>query len=214
MYKELFLALLRQHRAIAVIRAGTVDSGLAQAQAAAAGGMRLIEVTWDSASPARLVDQLRQSLPNCTIGMGTAFSLKDLKHGAAAGAQFCVCPHIDLALIRAAEPLQIPIVPGALTPNEIVAAWQAGATAVKVFPIGAVGGASYVRSLQGPLGHIPLVPTGGVTVENAGEMVRAGAIALGLSTGLFPKQAVAAQDWPAIAKRCSQLVASLNDRGG
>jgi 2-dehydro-3-deoxyphosphogluconate aldolase/(4S)-4-hydroxy-2-oxoglutarate aldolase len=210
MYKELFLALLQQHRAIAVIRAADVESGLAQAQAAAAGGIRLLEVTWDSASPALLVDKLRHSLPACTIGIGTAFSVADLKDAAGAGAQFCFCPHIDPVLIDLAQTLAIPIVPGALTPNEMMTAWRAGAAAVKVFPISAVGGASYVRGLQGPLAHIPLVPTGGVTVENAAEMVRAGAIAVGLSTSLFPQALVARQSWGAIAQISADLVRNLS----
>lgn len=211
MYQELFLALLRQHRAIAVIRAASVESGLAQAQAVAAGGIRLIEVTWDSASPALLVDKLRHGLPACTIGIGTVLSLSDLKAAVAAGAQFCFCPHTDPSLIRAAQPLQIPIVPGALTPNEIVTAWQAGATAVKVFPVSALGGATYMRSLQGPLSHIPLVPTGGVTVENAAAMVQAGAIAVGLSTGLFSKADLARENWHHITQLSSQLADSLAD---
>ncbi len=211
MYKELFLALLRQHRAIAVIRAASVESGMAQAQAVAAGGIRLIEVTWDSASPALLVDKLRHSLPTCTIGIGTALSHSDLKNAAAAGAQFCFCPHTDLSLIRAAQPLQIPIVPGALTPNEILTAWQAGATAVKIFPVSALGGATYIHSLQGPLSHIPLVPTGGVTVENAAAMVQAGAIAVGLSTGLFSQADLARENWHHITQLSSQLANSLAD---
>jgi 2-dehydro-3-deoxyphosphogluconate aldolase/(4S)-4-hydroxy-2-oxoglutarate aldolase len=204
-----FLDLLRQHRAIAVIRASQLEVGMAQAQAAAAGGLRLIEITWDSASPAHLVDKLRQQLPHCTIGVGTALSIADLDAAVAAGAQFCFCPHTDLELIQQAQTVQIPIVPGALTPNEIVAAWQAGAAAVKVFPISAVGGVSYIRSLQGPLAHIPLVPTGGVTVENAAEMVQAGAIAVGLSTSLFPKAAVAEKNWAAITTLATQLGGNL-----
>lgn len=210
MEKDSFLALLRQHRAIAVIRAGDISLGLQLAHAAAAGGIRLIEITWNSVQPQQLVSTLRQQLPYCTIGIGTALSVADLEHAAAAGAQFCFCPHTDAGLIETARALHIPIVPGALTPNEIVAAWQAGASAVKVFPISAVGGASYIRSLQGPLAHIPLVPTGGVTVENAGEMVAAGAIAVGLSTGLFPKTIVATHNWAAITALATGLVERLS----
>ncbi|PSN12363.1 ketohydroxyglutarate aldolase [filamentous cyanobacterium CCT1] len=213
MERDSFLALLRQHRAIAVIRADDVSSGLHQAQAAAAGGIRLIEITWNSAQPEQLVSILRQQLTHCTIGIGTALSIADLRCAAAAGAQFCFCPHTDARLIETARGLQMPIVPGALTPNEIVAAWQAGASAVKVFPVSAVGGASYIRSLQGPLAHIPLVPTGGVTVENAAAMVGAGAIAVGLSTGLFPSAMVGARNWAAITMLAKGLVDQLSLSG-
>lgn len=206
MERDSFLALLRQHRAIAVIRADDVSLGLHLAQAAAAGGIRLIEITWNSVQPQQLVSTLRQQLAHCTIGIGTALSIADLKQAAGAGAQFCFCPHTDAGLIEAAHALQMPIVPGALTPNEIVAAWQAGASAVKVFPVSAVGGASYIRSLQGPLAHVPLVPTGGVTVKNASEMVEAGAIAVGLSTGLFPQAMVADRNWTAITGLAAGLV--------
>ncbi|MBE9160025.1 bifunctional 4-hydroxy-2-oxoglutarate aldolase/2-dehydro-3-deoxy-phosphogluconate aldolase [Nodosilinea sp. LEGE 06152] len=209
MERDSFLAQLRQHRAIAVIRADDVNLGLHLAQAAAAGGIRLIEITWNSVQPQQLVSILRQQLTHCTVGIGTALSVADLRQAAAAGAQFCFCPHTDANLIETAHALQMPIVPGALTPNEIVAAWQAGATAVKVFPVNAVGGASYIRSLQGPLAHIPLVPTGGITVENATDMVRAGAIAVGLSTGLFPQAMVVDRNWAAIEALAARLVRQL-----
>jgi 2-dehydro-3-deoxyphosphogluconate aldolase/(4S)-4-hydroxy-2-oxoglutarate aldolase len=209
MDNDSFLALLRQHRAIAVIRAPTLAVGLRLAHAAAAGGLRLIEITWNSAHPEVLVNKLRHQLPQCTIGIGTALSPADLTAAKTAGAQFCFCPHTDPALIDLARGMAIPIVPGALTPNEIVMAWQTGAAAVKVFPVGALGGASYVRAVRGPLGHIPLVPTGGVTVDNAAAMVQAGAIAVGLSTNLFPRALVAAQNWGAIAQISADLVHRL-----
>ncbi|MGB7416546.1 MAG: hypothetical protein WA902_20245, partial [Thermosynechococcaceae cyanobacterium] len=99
----------------------------------------------------------------------------------------------------------IPIIPGALTPTEIVMAWQAGATCVKVFPVQSVGGSEYIRSLQGPLGQIPLIPTGGVTLENAVGFIEGGAISVGLSSSLFPKLSVQNQDWIEITRRCTLL---------
>lgn len=209
MDRDSFLALLRQHRAIAVIRASGVDLGLNLAKAAEAGGIRLIEITWNSAHADCLVTKLRQQLPHCYIGIGTALSTADLEDAAEAGAQFCFCPHTDPMLIQVAQALTIPIVPGALTPNEIMIAWQTGASAVKVFPISAVGGASYIRSLQGPLAHIPLVPSGGVSVENAAAIIDAGAIAVGLSTGLFPNAAVSDRNWDTITNLATRLVERL-----
>lgn len=209
MDRDTFLAQLRQHRAIAVIRAPDLNRGLAMAEAAAVGGIHLIEITWNSCHPGDLVSKLRHRLSHCTIGVGTVLSKADLKDAVGAGAQFCFCPHTDLAITGLAQDMEIPIVPGALTPHEVVTAWQAGATAVKVFPVNAVGGASYIRSLQGPLDHIPLIPTGGVTVENAGDMLKAGAIAVGLSTGLFPKIAVVEQNWATITTLATQLVDTL-----
>jgi 2-dehydro-3-deoxyphosphogluconate aldolase/(4S)-4-hydroxy-2-oxoglutarate aldolase len=112
-------------------------------------------------------------------------------------------------LIQLAVAQNIPIIPGALSPTEIVSAWQAGASSVKVFPVQALGGAGYIQSLQAPLGNIPLIPTGGVTLANAQSFLAAGAVAVGLSGQLFPRQAVADGNWDAIAQQATVLVHCL-----
>ncbi|MFZ4638973.1 MAG: bifunctional 4-hydroxy-2-oxoglutarate aldolase/2-dehydro-3-deoxy-phosphogluconate aldolase [Nodosilinea sp.] len=204
-----FLALLQQYRAIAVLRCQNLDQALPLALALAAGGLRLMEVTWNSPCPGPLLTQLRQSLPHCQIGAGTLLSMADLEAARAAGAAFAFSPHTDQAMVTWAINHGLPFVPGALTPSEIVTAWQAGATAVKVFPITAVGGVAYLRSLGGPLDNIPLVPTGGVSLENAPQLLAAGAIAVGLSTALCPPDEIARGDWPMITTRAQTLVESL-----
>ena len=209
MSNESWLTLLRQHRSIAVIRASQLSLGRQMAQAVAAGGMPLIEITWNTDRAPELISQLRLELPHCTIGTGTLLNLVQLQQAIDAGAQFLFTPHVDPALIAAAVDAAVPMVPGALSPTEIVTAWNAGASCVKVFPIEAVGGASYIKSLQGPLGQIPLIPTGGVTLENAKSFIAAGAIALGLSGDLFPKALIGAGDWEAIAQRAKTLQQQL-----
>ena len=209
MSNESWLTLLRQHRSIAVIRASQLSLGRQMAQAVAAGGMPLIEITWNTDRAPELISQLRLELPHCTIGTGTLLNLEQLQQAIDAGAQFLFTPHVDPALIAAAVDAAVPIVPGALSPTEIVTAWNAGASCVKVFPIEAVGGASYIKSLQGPLGQIPLIPTGGVTLENAKSFIAAGAIAVGLSGDLFPKALIGAGDWEAIAQRAKTLQQQL-----
>jgi 2-dehydro-3-deoxyphosphogluconate aldolase/(4S)-4-hydroxy-2-oxoglutarate aldolase len=198
---ESWLQLLKKYRSIAVIRSPDLELGLAMAKAVADGGIRLIEITWNSDRPEKLISKLRLDLPDCTIGSGTILTLEELREAIDSGAQFVFSPHVNLTLIRAALAAKVPIVPGALSPTEIVTAWQAGATCVKVFPIQAVGGASYIKSLQGPLGQIPLIPTGGVKLENTKEFLAAGAIAVGLSADLFPQQFLATRDWQSIARR-------------
>ncbi len=209
MSSQSWLTLLQQHRTIAVIRTSRLSLGCQMAQAIASGGMPLIEITWNSDRAPELISQLRRELPHCTIGTGTLLNLEQLQQAIEAGAQFLFTPHVNTTLIEAAVEAGVPIVPGALTPTEIVTAWDSGATCVKVFPIEAVGGANYIKSLQGPLGHIPLIPTGGVTLENAKEFIKAGAIAVGLSGDLFPKPLIAAQDWDAIAQRAKTLKQQL-----
>ena len=209
MSNQLWLTLLQQTRAIAVIRTEKIEQGRQMALAVAAGGIQLIEITWNSDRPTELIQQLRLELPNCTIGTGTLLTLNQLKEAVAAEAQFLFTPHVDPVMIQTAVAHSIPIIPGALTPTEIVTAWQAGASCVKVFPVQAVGGASYIKSLQGPLGQIPFIPTGGVTLENAKEFIAAGAIAVGLSGQLFPQQLVELGDWEAIAQIAKNLLQQL-----
>jgi 2-dehydro-3-deoxyphosphogluconate aldolase/(4S)-4-hydroxy-2-oxoglutarate aldolase len=214
MYNQSWFKQVQKHRAIAVIRAPQMELGRQMAHAVASGGMQLIEITWNSDNPAELIADLRSQLPACTIGTGTVLNREQLKDAIAAGAQFVFTPHVDPILIQIAMDSGVPMVPGALSPTEIVTAWQAGASCVKVFPVQAVGGASYIKSLQGPLGHIPLIPTGGVTVENAKAFLAAGAIAVGLSGSLFPQswEAIASYSGcDAIAKRAQTLMQLLND---
>lgn len=209
MSNQSWLSLLQRQSAIAVIRSSQKAKAYQMAKAVAAGGMQLIEITWDSDKSANLIEQLRFELPACTIGTGTLLTLEQLKEAIAAGAQFVFTPHVNPAMIQAAANMSVPIVPGALSPTEIVTAWTTGASCVKVFPVQAMGGASYIKSLQGPLGHIPLIPTGGVTVENAKEFLLSGAIAVGLSGQLFPQPLVAVGKWEAIAQRARNLMQQL-----
>ncbi len=205
-YGDNWLKLVKQERVIAVIRSTDLHVGKKMAQAVAAGGIKLIEITANSDRPWELIELLRAELPDCSIGTGTVLSLADLRNAIACGAEYLFTPHVDLNSIRAATTAEIPIVPGALTPTEIITAWQAGATAVKVFPIQAVGGVDYLKVLQGPIGQIPLIPTGGVTVTNAPEFLVAGAVAVGLSGGLFPAAEILRADWQSIRDRANKLV--------
>ncbi len=204
-----WLKLLKQHRAIAVIRASEKDLARQMALAVAAGGMQLIEITWNTNQAAELIEQLRTELPNCIIGTGTLLNLSQMQQAIQAGAQFLFTPHIDISIIQAAVNQNIPIIPGALTPTEIVTAWNQGATCVKVFPIQAVGGTRYIQNLQAPLGQIPLIPTGGVTLENASEFIRSGAIAIGLSSELFPKHLIMSGDWHLITRQAETLLENI-----
>ncbi|WP_017318304.1 bifunctional 4-hydroxy-2-oxoglutarate aldolase/2-dehydro-3-deoxy-phosphogluconate aldolase [Mastigocladopsis repens] len=206
---EPWLSQIKQHKAIAVIRAPQVSLTRQMALAVASGGMQLIEITWNSAGATELIAQLRVELPKCTIGTGTLLNLQQMREAIAAGAQFLFTPHVDPVMIQAAVDIGVPIIPGALSPTEIMTAWSSGATCVKVFPVEAVGGVSYIKSLRGPLGHIPLIPTGGVTLENAKEFLQAGASAVGLSSQLFPKQCVDNGDWEGVTQQAAKLMQKL-----
>jgi 2-dehydro-3-deoxyphosphogluconate aldolase / (4S)-4-hydroxy-2-oxoglutarate aldolase len=204
-YPEDWLKFVRQERIIAVIRSTDLQTGRKMAQAAAAGGIKLIEITANSDRPWALIELLREELPDCSIGTGTVLTMSDALNAIACGAEYIFTPHLDLRLIDAATTAEIAIIPGALTPTEIITAWHSGATAVKVFPIQAVGGVSYLQVLQGPIAQIPLIPTGGVTVDNAPAFLNAGALAVGLAGSLFPPAEIAQENWQSIRDRASNL---------
>ncbi|MEA5502282.1 bifunctional 4-hydroxy-2-oxoglutarate aldolase/2-dehydro-3-deoxy-phosphogluconate aldolase [Halotia wernerae UHCC 0503] len=209
MSNSAWFSQLQQYRAIAVIRASKMKLAEKMAMAVASGGMPLIEITWNSDRAPELISQLRSQLPNCIIGTGTLLNVQHLQDAIACGAQFLFTPHVDPAMIQAAVAKDVPIIPGALTPTEIVTAWTHGASCVKIFPVSALGGADYIKSLQGPLSDIPLIPTGGVTLENAKEILQAGAIAVGLSGQLFPKHLVTEENWQAITEAAGKLIEQL-----
>jgi len=209
MNHQSWLTQLKKHRAIAVIRSSEKELAWQMASSVAAGGMQFIEITWNTDQAAALIAELRSEFPTFSIGTGTLLNLEQLQQAIDCGAQFLFTPHTDVAMIKTAVDAGVPIVPGAFSPTEIVTAWQAGATCVKVFPISALGGAAYLQSLQGPLGHIPLIPTGGVTLENAKIFIDAGAIAVGLAGDLFPKHLVQNRDWRAIAAIARTLAQNL-----
>ena len=210
MPNQVWLSQLKIHRAIAVIRAPKMVWGEKMALAVASGGMGLIEITWNCDRAPELISQLRSQLPNCMIGTGTLFNVQELQEAIACGAQFLFSPHTDPDMIKAAVAQNIPMIPGALTPTEIITAWNYGASCVKVFPVQAVGGTSYIKSLQGPLGHIPLIPTGGVMLENAKAFLEAGAVAVGLSGELFPKKWVLEENWDGITEQAKALMQRLH----
>ncbi len=214
MTQENWLNTLRKNRVIAVIRTSKMELARQMAKAVAAGGIRIIEITWNTHQAAELITLLRSELPTCTIGTGTLLTPEELQKALEIGCQFVFTPHTNPAMIQTAKIAGVPIIPGALSPTEIVTAWQAGASCVKIYPISAVGGANYIKSLQGPLGEIPLIPTGGVTLENAKEFINAGAIAVGLSGKLFPKKLIIAEDWEAIAQQAQVIVKQLSENEG
>ena len=162
----------------------------AVADALVAGGIRAFELTLnepeDDALRAIEAAARHVAATNAPIavGAGTVLSVEAAERAIAAGATFLVSPHLDVEVVRWAAERGIPFLPGAATPTEVLAAWRAGAAAVKIFPASALG-PTFLRELRGPFPDIPLQPTGGISVENAGDYIRAGAIAVGMGSWLF-----------------------------
>ncbi|NCO76552.1 MAG: bifunctional 4-hydroxy-2-oxoglutarate aldolase/2-dehydro-3-deoxy-phosphogluconate aldolase [Cyanobacteria bacterium] len=204
-----WLSTLQNYRLIAVIRCDHIEQGKKMASILADSGVKLIEITWNSDQPAKLVTILREKLPHCYIGVGTIFHHQDLVTAMEAGSQFCFSPHFDVNLLKLAHNNNIPYIPGGLSPTEIINAFNEGAKTVKVFPIQAVGGVNYIKAIRSPISHIPFIPTGGVTIQSAPDYIKAGAIAVGLSTDLFPQDLLLGENWKMISNRVTKIQQEL-----
>lgn len=206
---QTWLPLLKSSRIIAVIRADDWQEGKKKAQAVAQAGIKLIEVTWNSAQPLKLIEYIRTEFPSCCVGVGTILDEPSLQEAIQGGAQFAFSPHFSPQLLEIAHSHNIPLTPGALSPTEILTAFQYGAKTVKVFPVSALGGVQYLKSILAPLPHLPLIPTGGVTLANALDYITAGAIAVGLAGDLFPPALVKQENWQEISQRARHLQQQL-----
>jgi 2-dehydro-3-deoxyphosphogluconate aldolase/(4S)-4-hydroxy-2-oxoglutarate aldolase len=174
---------LLEGRVVAVAR--HLDAAIAPAVGAALarGGVPVMEITLNEprAQALRSIAALVGAAPSFggLVGAGTVLSVEAAQRAVEEGAAFIVMPHVDLAIVRWCVEHGVPCFPGALTPTEVLAAWQAGASAVKLFPAASVG-PGYIAQLRGPFPDIPLLPTGGVSAETAGAWITAGAVAVGL----------------------------------
>jgi 2-dehydro-3-deoxyphosphogluconate aldolase/(4S)-4-hydroxy-2-oxoglutarate aldolase len=170
-------------------------------QVAAVAGLTAIEVTLNSPGALEQIRILRQALGTAiAVGAGTVLDAEDARQALAAGAQFLVSPGLDAGMMAAGRAAGVPLFPGALTPTEVLAAWRAGATMVKLFPAGALGPA-YLKAIKAPLGHIPLLPTGGIGLQNAEAFLDAGADGFGIGEPLFERERILQRDWTWLRER-------------
>lgn len=202
------LERIGREKAVAIIRAASAQQALEAGRAAIDGGLGVVEVTMNTPGALDAIRELAAK-PGALIGAGTVLDRKTADACMAAGARLIVSPHTDPDLIAHVRGAGAIVIPGALTPTEVVRAWQAGAHIVKIFPAAQVGGPEYLRLLRGPLSQVRLMPTGGVTVENATDYLKAGAYAVGLTSALFPSELLTAGAWPEIRERCGALAAKL-----
>jgi 2-dehydro-3-deoxyphosphogluconate aldolase/(4S)-4-hydroxy-2-oxoglutarate aldolase len=196
-------------KVIAVIRMSDASKLTAVAAALREGGVRTIEVTMTVPGAIEMIRELAgRKEPGDLVGAGTVLDAGTASDVIAAGADFVVSPVTDMDVVKACRDAEVLIAPGAFTPTEIVTAWRAGADIVKVFPATSLG-PQFFRDLRGPLPRVRLMPTGGVTLENAKDFLAAGACCVGIGTALVDKTLVAKGDWPALTARAAALVGSL-----
>jgi 2-dehydro-3-deoxyphosphogluconate aldolase/(4S)-4-hydroxy-2-oxoglutarate aldolase len=173
-------------------------------------GLNTIEVTMNSAGAVESIEHIAKNFSgSLNVGAGTVLTKEELDVALQAGAQFIVTPVVSLPIIDRCRQLKVPVFAGAYTPTEILAAWNAGADMVKVFPM--VGEAvEYIKAVRGPLPHVKLLPTGGVNLDNCTLFFKAGASGIGAGSQLFDKNMISKKDWPALRDHFTQFVKKIS----
>ena len=206
MNKEYVLSRIREVGIVPVVRASSADEAFEAIEAIKAGGIPILEITMTVPRALSVIERVTASYGDVIVGAGTVLDAETARACILAGAQFVVSPALNLETISCCHRYSIAVMPGALTPTEVVQAWTAGADFVKVFPAGAMGGANYIKSLKAPLPQIELVPTGGVSLKTASDFIRAGASALGVGADLVDTKALGEGRADLITERARQFV--------
>ncbi len=203
------LTRLSESRIVAIIRLEEYSKAREVARALVAGGITALEFTLTGKGVYEAIEKVRADLGDqAVVGIGTVLQPSEVADAASAGAQFVVTPILKPAVITACKAAALPIICGAFTPTEIYTAYEAGAEMIKVFPARSLG-PQYIRDVLAPLPDLKLVPTGGVSKENARAYLDAGAIALGIGGNLISPRAVSENDWAMItaeARACKEAV--------
>jgi len=202
------LKLTDESGVIGIIRIQTAEDLLAIAGALHRGGLNCLEITMNTPGALRAIESTREKLPQVLLGAGTVLDAISAREAILAGAQFLVTPTVKLDVLEVAHRYGVPAIIGAMTPTEILTAWEAGADMVKVFPASVLG-PKYLQEIHGPLPQIPLVPTGGITAENAGDFIRAGAVAVCVGSWLVDKKAITEGRLEVLTERARQLVEAV-----
>lgn len=215
--KAIVLEAIRVGGVVAVVRVDSADEALGATRALLRGGVRAIEITFTVPDAARVIARVARESESgnleapdgeLLLGAGTVTSAAQAHQAIDAGAQYLISPCVIPEVIAVARERGVAMLPGALTPTEIFNAFQMGGDIIKVFPATRMG-PSYIKDVRAPLPHIPLLPTGGVDAQNAGEWIKAGAVALGVGGKLVDRAAIKAGDWSIITQRAQELVAAV-----
>lgn len=209
---------IRENKIIAIFRKIEIDRCVDTAKALYAGGIRVVEVTFDQTETEKKYDSTVESIRRISqamagkmcVGAGTVLTLEQVHLAYSAGAQFIITPNTDPEVIKFAGDLDMAVMPGAYTASEINNAYGAGADFVKIFPASEAG-TKYFRALRGPLGHIPLAAVGGVDEDNAKEFLEAGAVALGIGGNLVNKKLIAASRYDELTEIAKKYVDRIRE---
>jgi 2-dehydro-3-deoxyphosphogluconate aldolase/(4S)-4-hydroxy-2-oxoglutarate aldolase len=202
------MAWVRRTRLVAVVRS-TAEQVRPIVDALLAGGVSAIEITFSVPKAPEVIATVKKGYGDrVMLGAGTVTDTRRAAEAIDAGARYIVAPNTHFEVIRLCAERDVAVMPGAFTPTEIAAAWQAGADCVKLFPA-ELGGIPYLKAIRAPLPEVPIMPTGGVDVGNAADWLKAGAVALGVGSNLVRKDALAAGNYALITETAKQFVAAI-----
>jgi 2-dehydro-3-deoxyphosphogluconate aldolase/(4S)-4-hydroxy-2-oxoglutarate aldolase len=215
MDKNEVCALVRKIGVIPAVRVSSGDDAHFAAEAVTKGGIPIVEITMTVPGAVDLISHLVRSHPKNLVGAGTVLDIETARRCIDAGARFLTAPGFNPAIVEFAAKEDISVLPGALTPTEVAAAWSAGADFVKVFPCAPVGGDGYIKALHSALPQIPLIAAGGVNQQTAAGFILAGATAIGVGAELIPTEAIErrqAERIRELARRYVKLVKDANQQ--
>jgi 2-dehydro-3-deoxyphosphogluconate aldolase/(4S)-4-hydroxy-2-oxoglutarate aldolase len=199
---------------VAIIRAQDSAQLIDVVNALKAGGLTCIELTMTTPNALAVVAEAREACGDtAAIGVGSVLDAETARAAILAGAQFVVAPITDVPTIEMCRTYSVPVMPGAMTPTEVVRAWKAGADFVKVFPTSVLG-AGHIKDLRGPLPQIKLVPTGGVNLDTVETFIKAGAAAVGVGSALVSKQILKDRDYAALKSTAAEWLKRVREARG
>ena len=212
MEKGWVLKRIEEVGVIPVVRAATAADAIAAAEAIRDGGIPILEITMTVPGAIEVIAELNKRFGDeVLVGAGTVLDHDTARACIGVGAQFIVSPSLNIETIQFCTSQRVAVFPGALTPTEVVTAWQAGADAVKVFPCSAVGGPQYLRALKAPLPQVKLIPTGGVSIITAQDFIVAGAWALGVGSDLVDTAAIKAGKPESVTAAARSYLAAVRE---
>lgn len=210
MKKAQVLSFIQDIGIVPVVRTATAEAAIKAIEAIYNGGIRAAEITMTVPGAVKALEKVADQFGDkLVLGAGTVLDPETARVCMLAGAEFFVTPALNVKTIEMARRYSKAICPGALTPTEVLTAWEAGADVVKVFPCGNVGGAKYIKALKGPFPQIEMIPTGGVNLETAGDFLKAGACAVAVGGELVDAKLIKAGDYAGIQKLAEQYVAAI-----
>ncbi|MGB9604649.1 MAG: bifunctional 4-hydroxy-2-oxoglutarate aldolase/2-dehydro-3-deoxy-phosphogluconate aldolase [Bryobacteraceae bacterium] len=210
MRKQETLSSIIEIGIVPVVRAPSTEAAIRAVQAIYEGGIRAAEITMTVPGALRALEKVADALGDkVVLGAGTVLDAETVRAAMLAGAEFFVSPGLKLETIEMARRYSKVSIPGALTPTEVLAAWDAGADIVKIFPCGNVGGPKYIKALKAPFPHIEMIPTGGVNLETAGEFLKAGACAVAVGAELVDAKSLKEGRYDVITEKARQYLAVI-----